>query len=88
MRMCLLSHSVESDSLRPHGLYVACQAPLSMEFSFASLQTRILEWVSISSPTQGSNTGLLHLLHWQVNSSPLSYLESPTWEDVSLIQQR
>ena len=27
------SHSVVSDSLRPHGLYVACQAPLSMEFS-------------------------------------------------------
>ena len=27
------SHSVVSDSLQPHGLYVACQAPLSMEFS-------------------------------------------------------
>ena len=27
------SHSVVSDSLRPHGLYTACQAPLSMEFS-------------------------------------------------------
>ena len=25
--------SVVSDSLRPHGLTVACQAPLSMEFS-------------------------------------------------------
>ena len=22
-----------TDSLRPHGLYVACQAPVSMEFS-------------------------------------------------------
>ena len=40
------------------------------------------------SPTQGSNTGLLHLLHWQVNFSPLSYLGSPTWENASLIQQR
>ena len=25
-------------------------------------------------PTQGSNLGLLHLLHWQVNSLPLRYL--------------
>ena len=28
-----VSHSVMSDSLQPHRLYVACQAPLSMEFS-------------------------------------------------------
>ena len=28
-----VSCSVVSDSLRPHGLYVVCQAPLSMEFS-------------------------------------------------------
>ena len=27
------NHSVTSDSLPPHGLYVACQAPLSIEFS-------------------------------------------------------
>ena len=27
------SHSTMSDSLQPHGLYVACQVPLSMEFS-------------------------------------------------------
>ena len=27
------SHSVMVDSLQPHGLYVAFQAPLSMEFS-------------------------------------------------------
>ena len=32
--MCVfVSCSVVSDSLRPHGLYVACQAPLSIEFS-------------------------------------------------------
>ena len=36
--------SVVSDSLRPHGLYVACQAPLSIEF----FQARILEQVAIS----------------------------------------
>ena len=28
-----VSHSVVSESLSSHGLYVACQAPLSMEFS-------------------------------------------------------
>ena len=31
--VCVLSRSVVSDSLRPHGLYVALQAPLSMGFS-------------------------------------------------------
>ena len=28
-------------------------------------------------PTQGSNPGLLHLLHWQVGSLPLYYLGNP-----------
>ena len=31
--VCLFSCSVISDSLRPHGLYVAHEVPLSMEFS-------------------------------------------------------
>ena len=44
-------------------------------------QTRILEWVVISSsrgifPMQGSNTHLLYLLHWQVDFLPLSHLGS------------
>ena len=45
--MCcaVLSRSVMSNSLRLHGLYVACQAPLFMEI----LQARILEWVAIPS---------------------------------------
>ena len=30
--MCV-SHLVMSESLQPHGLYIACQAPLSMVFS-------------------------------------------------------
>ena len=29
---CMSVYSVRSYSLQPHGLYVACQAPLSMEF--------------------------------------------------------
>ena len=45
-------------------------------------QARILEWVAISysrgsSLTQGLNPRLLHLLHWQAESSPLCYLGRP-----------
>ena len=41
--------SVVSHSLWPHGLYVACQALLSMGFSSArTIWARILEWVAIS----------------------------------------
>ena len=32
-KVCVLSCSVMSDLLRPHRLYVAFRAPLSMEFS-------------------------------------------------------
>ena len=54
------------------------QAPLAMEF----FQARILEWVAISYfrgvfPTQGSNSRLLHPLHWQAGSLPLSHLGNP-----------
>ena len=52
-------------------------APLSVDF----FQTRILEWVSISSSREssliGSWTCFLCLLHWQVDSLPLSHLGSP-----------
>ena len=49
-------------------------------------QARRLEWVAISYSqgiflTQGSNPRLLHLLHWQVDSLPLSHLGSPTVKD-------
>ena len=49
---------------------IAHQAPLSMGFS------RQLEWVchallQVIPPTQGLNTHLLCLLHWQVGSLPL-----------------
>ena len=45
-------------------------------------QARILEWVAVSFykgvfPTQGSNPSLLHLLHQQADSLPLSHLGSP-----------
>ena len=47
---CMLHHSVVSNSLRPHGLYVTYQAPLSMMI----LQERILEWVAMPS-SRGSS---------------------------------
>ena len=69
---CMCVCSIVSDSERPH------QAPLSMGFS------RQEYWSGLPFPppgifqTQGSNSGLLHLLHWQVDSSPLSPLGSPS----------
>ena len=58
-----------SDSLRLHGLYIAHQAPLSMEFSKQEY------WSGLPFPppgdllTQGSN---LCLLHGQADSLPLT----------------
>ena len=44
-------------------------------------QARIVKWVAISFsrdlPTQGSNSHLLHLPHWQADSLPLYHLGSP-----------
>ena len=48
------SHSVMTDSLRPHGLDVARQAPLSMEI----LQATILEWVAMPSSRGSSQPGI------------------------------
>ena len=65
--MCALSLSHVQLFLTPWP--VACQAPLSMEFS------RQENWVGCQFllqgilPTQG-----MHLLHWQSDSLPLSYL--------------
>ena len=42
------------------------------------LQARILEWVVMPS-FRGSNPRLLHLLHWQVGSLPLSPPGKPTY---------
>ena len=47
-----------------------------------NFQARILEWAAISSSrgsSQGSNLRLQCLLHWQVDSLPLSHLGSPSW---------
>ena len=70
---CMLSCSVVSDSLQPHGLY---PARLLCPWDFLGKNTgmdchflpqRILL-------TQGWNLCFLHLLHWQAYSLPLSHL--------------
>ena len=68
--MCMLSHSSLSlcDPMN-------CSQPGSSAHRI--LQGRILEWIAISFQgiflTHRSNLHLLHLLHWQVDSLPLSY---------------
>ena len=56
---------------------VALRVPLSMEFSRQEYWNEchfLLQGIFL---TQGSNPHLLHLLHWWVNSLPLSHLGSP-----------
>ena len=67
---CMLSCSILSNSLQPHGLQ---HAGSSVHGIF---QARILEWISISysmASTQGLDP---HLLCWKVDSLPLSHLGS------------
>ena len=66
------------DQSHPTLWTVACQAPLSMGFS------RWEYWSGLSfplqgiSPAPGSNSPLLRLPHWQVDSLPLCHLGSPS----------
>ena len=51
---------------------VACQAPLSMEFSRQEYWSGLPFPAQGDLPTQGLNPRLLCLLHWQVGSLPLA----------------
>ena len=63
------SRLVVSDSLQSHQLYSPWNSPgQNTGVGFCSLLWGIF-------PTQGSNP---HLLHWQVDSLPLSHLGSPS----------
>ena len=73
--MCVLGHSVMSDSFRSHGLY-AYQAPLSMDFSGQEYRAGCHFLLQGVFPTQGSNLSLLCFLHWQEDSLPLCHLGS------------
>ena len=63
-----VSHSVVSDSLGPHGLYVVHQAPLSMGFPRQEYWSGLPFPPPGILPTQGLNHGLLCLLHWRADS--------------------
>ena len=59
-----------------------CSPPCSSVHGI--LQARILEWVAMPSsrgffPTQGSNSRLLHRLHWPVVSLPLPPTGKPSY---------
>ena len=57
-----------SDSVQPHGLYVACEAPLSMGFSSQEYWSGLPSLLQGIFLTQGLNMHLLCLLHWQAGS--------------------
>ena len=79
-KLFLLSCSVMSDSLWPHKLQ---PARLLWTWDFPGKNTRVgchflLQGIF---PTQGLNPCLLHLLLWQADSLPLSYLGVKTAEN-------
>ena len=74
----VLSWWVVSNSLRPHGLYVARQAPLSMVFSRQEYRSELPFPSPGDLPNQGSNLDLLHcrriLCCLSPQGSPSSYI--------------
>ena len=90
--MLLFSHSVvrggNSDTFVTLWTVVACQAPLSMEFSRQEYWSGLPNGNYVQQmlhqglfPTQRSNPTLLGLLYRQADSLPLSYLGSPVKKD-------
>ena len=71
--LCTLVGAQSHPTLQPHGLYVACQAPLSMGISQQEYWSChfLLQRIFL---TQGSNPSLLYLLHWQAYSLRLCHL--------------
>ena len=73
---CSAVQSVVSDSLQKYGLQSARR---HCAWGFPGKNTGmgchfLLQGIF---PTQGSNSHLLHLLHWQADSLPLSHLVGP-----------
>ena len=66
--------SVVSDSATPQT--IACQAPLFMEFS----RQEYWNGLPFPSPWNLPNPGIV--LHWQVDSLPLSHMRSPFQEQL------
>ena len=72
--LCVLSHSIMSDSLRPHGLYLAFQASLSMDFSSKNTGVSSYSLLQGNLPNSGIEPGFPAL---QVDSLHLSHQGSP-----------
>ena len=79
MNYCVcVSHSVVSNSLQPHGLQpTRLLGPWDFPGKSTGVDCHFLLQEIV--PTQGSNQYILHLLHWQAESFPLSHLRSPPW---------
>ena len=75
---CMLSCSVMSNSLWPHGLW---PARLFCPWDSPGKNTGVGSHFLLQGifPTKGLILGLQHLLRWQVESLPLSHLGSPTF---------
>ena len=73
----VLRHSVVSDSLQPQELSLA-RLLCSGDSPGKNTEVRCPVFLQGLFLTQRLNPPLLHLLHWQVNSLPLSHLGSPT----------
>ena len=58
------------------------QTPLPMEFSRQEYWSGLSFLLQGILPTQESNPGLLHLLHWEVSSLPLQHLGRPCYATV------
>ena len=71
------THSLMSDSSTPWT--VACQVPLSMEFSRQEYWSGLLFPAPGIFPIQGLNPRLLCLLHWEVGLIPLAPPEKPSY---------
>jgi len=70
---CALSHSVESDSVQ------LCWLLCPQNFPDKNTGVGCHDLLQGIFLTQGSNPHLLHLLHWQADSFPLSHMGSPTF---------
>ena len=75
--VCVHAHTVVSDSVTPWT--IACQAPLSMEFSRQEYWSGCYFLLQGIILTQGLNLYLLHLLHWHVDYLPPCHLGSPIY---------
>ena len=67
--VCMLSHV---NSLQPHGLWsTKLLCPWDFPSKNAAVGCHFLLWEVF--PTQDLNLSILHLLHWEVDSLPLSH---------------